>query len=219
MTEVQWLSTTDALVLLRALPTPSVRKSELFACGCCRHLWHKMTDPRTRRALELAELFIDGAASREELLGACGPARAVENGYILIDKARGYRVTDHAASIAAGCCLSIADHDPSVVARANYFLSSSDDIPGEWKHQSDLVRCIFGNPYRLGICSAEWRTDTVLALARQMYDSREFGAMPILADALQDAGCENAVILGHCRDTNCVHVRGCWVVDSVLGKE
>jgi hypothetical protein len=78
---------------------------------------------------------------------------------------------------------------------------------------------VFGNPYRPGTCSPEWRTDTVLALAGQMYERREFDAMPILADALQDAGCENASILDHCRDTDQIHVRGCWVVDSVLGKE
>jgi len=52
-----------------------------------------------------------------------------------------------------------------------------------------------------------------------MYDSREFSAMPILADALQDAGCAEPAILDHCRDTKQVHVRGCWVVDLVLGKE
>jgi hypothetical protein len=61
-----------------------------------------------------------------------------------------------------------------------------------------------------------WRTDTAVAIARAMYDSHEFGAMPILADALQDAGCEDEQILNHCRDANHVHVRGCWVCDLVL---
>jgi hypothetical protein len=51
-----------------------------------------------------------------------------------------------------------------------------------------------------------------------MYEGREFSAMPILADALQDAGCEHADILAHCRDPQATHVRGCWVVDLVLGK-
>ena len=78
---------------------------------------------------------------------------------------------------------------------------------------------IFGNPFRPVAFSAEWRTDTAVLLARQMYESREFGAMPILADALQDAGCDNPDILDHCRDTTLAHVRGCWVVDLVLGKE
>jgi hypothetical protein len=63
-----------------------------------------------------------------------------------------------------------------------------------------------------------WRTSTAVALAKEMYDSRGFGAMPILADALQDAGCTSDDILGHCRDVHATHVRGCWVVDLVLGK-
>jgi hypothetical protein len=80
-----------------------------------------------------------------------------------------------------------------------------------------LFRDIFGNPFRAVRFSSEWRTDTAVSLARAMYESREFGAMPILADALQDAGCDNEV-LAHCRDANQTHVRGCWVVDLVLGK-
>ena len=75
------------------------------------------------------------------------------------------------------------------------------------------------NPFRPFTFSPAWRTDTVLTLAKHMYESREFSAMPILADALQDAGCDNEQILSHCRDANQVHVRGCWVVDLVLGKE
>jgi hypothetical protein len=74
------------------------------------------------------------------------------------------------------------------------------------------------NPFRPTAFSPGWRTDTAVALAKQMYESRDFGAMPILADALQDAGCEDAAILGHCRGAG-PHVRGCWVVDLVLGKE
>ena len=82
----------------------------------------------------------------------------------------------------------------------------------------DQLRCIAGNPFR-PVDFAPWRTDTAVALSRQMYESRDFSAMPILADALQDAGCMNADVLNHCRDANQVHVRGCWVVDGVLGKE
>jgi hypothetical protein len=82
-----------------------------------------------------------------------------------------------------------------------------------------LVNDIFGNPFRPVSFSPEWRTSTAVALARQMYDSRDFSAMPILADALQDAGCDNDDVLNHCRDPKQAHVRGCWVVDLVLGKE
>jgi hypothetical protein len=85
--------------------------------------------------------------------------------------------------------------------------------------QAHIVREIVGNPFRPITFLPAWRTDTAVALARQMYDSREFSAMPILADALQDAGCDNDAILSHCRDTQLPHVRGCWVVDLVLDKQ
>jgi len=83
---------------------------------------------------------------------------------------------------------------------------------------AELVRDIFGNPFRPVTFDPNWRTSTAIALAQQMYDSRDFAAMPILADALQDAGCDNADILDHCHKPG-PHVRGCWVVDWVLGKE
>jgi hypothetical protein len=66
--------------------------------------------------------------------------------------------------------------------------------------------------------SAEWLTDAVTSLAGHMYESCDLSAMPILADALQDAGCEDDQLLGHCR-SHAPHVRGCWALNLVLGKE
>jgi hypothetical protein len=80
-----------------------------------------------------------------------------------------------------------------------------------------IIRDIFGNPFRPVIADLSWLTSTVAVLARQMYESRDFSPMPILADALQDAGCDNADFLDHCRGDG-PHVRGCWVVDLLLGK-
>jgi hypothetical protein len=97
-------------------------------------------------------------------------------------------------------------------------LDASEHFIRERSSQVALIHDIFGNPFRSVVFPSEWRTDTAVALARQLYESRDFGAMPILADALQDAGCESADILDHCRDPG-PHVRGCWVVDLVLGKE
>ena len=82
----------------------------------------------------------------------------------------------------------------------------------------DLLREIVGNPFRTTSFSLSWRTSDVMMLAQRIYDERDFGAMPILADALQDAGCDSGDILDHCRDTSATHVRGCWVLDLVLGK-
>jgi hypothetical protein len=93
-----------------------------------------------------------------------------------------------------------------------------DSTEEEHIHQKAFLLDIFGNPFRSVAFAPEWRTGTAVALAKQMYESRDFGAMPILADALQDAGCDNDDVLNHCRDAKQVHVRGCWVVDLVLDK-
>jgi hypothetical protein len=89
----------------------------------------------------------------------------------------------------------------------------------ERDYQSALLRDVFGNPLCSVAFDPAWRTSTVTALASQVYESRDFSAMPILADALQDAGCDSDDVLNHCRDGKQVHVRGCWVIDLVLGKE
>jgi hypothetical protein len=83
--------------------------------------------------------------------------------------------------------------------------------------QRALVDCVFGNPFRPAAIDPAWQTTTVITLARQMYEARDFSAMPILADALQDAGCENADVLDHCRGGG-PHTCGCWVLDLLLGK-
>src|ERR687897_172280 len=102
-------------------------------------------------------------------------------------------------------------------------IARSPDFDGPAARRSEtarhvaLVRDIVGNPFRPAAFDPAWRTATALSLASQMYESRDFGAMPILADALQDAGCDNDDILSHCRGPG-PHVRGCWVVDLVLCK-
>jgi hypothetical protein len=82
----------------------------------------------------------------------------------------------------------------------------------------DLVLEIFGDPSASVSFDPDWRTSTAVGIAKGMYESRDFSAMPILADALQDAGCDNADVLNHCRDANQSHYRGCWVLDLLLNK-
>ena len=84
-------------------------------------------------------------------------------------------------------------------------------------HQAALLRDIFGNPFRPVAFDPAWRTADTIGIAARMYDSRDFAAMPILADALEEAGCTSPDVLLHAREPG-VHVRGCWVVDGVLGK-
>ena len=87
--------------------------------------------------------------------------------------------------------------------------------------QSELLRCIVHNPFRpvsaLSIDLLSWNSGLIFKLAQGIYDDRAFDRLPILADALEEAGCTDADILNHCRQPG-EHVRGCWVVDLVLGK-
>jgi hypothetical protein len=83
---------------------------------------------------------------------------------------------------------------------------------------AEVLRDIYGNPFRPLTTDPRWLTSTAVSLARAMYESRDFGATPVLADALEEAGCDNADLLAHCRGDG-PHVRGCWVVDLVLGKQ
>jgi hypothetical protein len=111
-------------------------------------------------------------------------------------------------------CLEQQAYDPEWRDREVYDHANFQEA----EQQLALARDIFDNPSRHVAFSPDWRTDTAVTLARTMYEAREFSAMPILADALQDAGCDSDDILSHCRDANQVHVRGCWVCDLVLGK-
>jgi hypothetical protein len=87
----------------------------------------------------------------------------------------------------------------------------------EQRSQCSLLRDIFGNPVRATSIKGEWLTSDAVALASGIYRGKAFDRLPILADALQDAGCDSAEMLGHCRGPG-PHVRGCWVVDLLLGK-
>ena len=88
----------------------------------------------------------------------------------------------------------------------------------ESSKQCEFLRDIFGNPFRPVSVDPAWRTTTVLSLAQAIYDERAFERLPILADALKEAGCSNADLLNHCRQPD-EHVRGCWVVDLILSKD
>ncbi len=213
MTEDEWLACADPEPMLELLRgKASERKLRLFAVACCRNLGHLREDDISGEALSLAERFADGLASNAE-------RREVQ------------RLTNGFASCALYADVSqvlntVRTHVAIFVARPHESTFSEGATHHEWvgdysiqnPAQSAFLRDIFGNPFRPVAFDPAWRTDTAVSLARQMYESREFGAMPILADALQDAGCEYTDILNHCRDTSATHVRGCWVVDLVLGK-
>ncbi|QEG30907.1 hypothetical protein GobsT_57250 [Gemmata obscuriglobus] len=225
MTEEEWLAWRRPLRLLRYLhkaATHSDRKFRLLGVVCCRRVVEQISD------VTLAEV-IDGCEQIAEELNA------EEWDPVLLDRLSLLRKR---LQDSHGCRAEIDREEyeftfaveqlTSFPIHPEYCLDSCMSAPcghddydtgqGELLFQVDLLREIFGNPFRPAEFAPEWRTSTAVALAREMYDTRDFSAMPILADALQDAGCDNADILTHCLDPQPVHVRGCWVVDLVLGK-
>jgi hypothetical protein len=120
--------------------------------------------------------------------------------------------------VAQGCCGALRGHGTADLGEEESRALGESIEAAERAVQADLLRDIFGNPFRAISIEPSCLTSTVIALANQMYDSRDFSAMPILADALQDTGWENEDVLNHCRHPS-EHVRGCWAVDKLLARE
>jgi hypothetical protein len=220
MTEKQWLGAKSIDPLRewwrdRRERNRYARKERLFACACCRLWWDHLTDERSRRAVEVAEAMADGAAGKAAVRRAHTDAVAAAR-----DSPRARRGYSLEASVEI---VMNAHRNDVFVATTMRLRDAAPDLKLCTQKESELaqanlLRDVIGNPFRKVAFSPEWRTDTAVALAKQMYEAREFSAMPILADALQDAGCDGDDILTHCRDPKLPHVRGCWVVDLVLDK-
>jgi hypothetical protein len=226
MTESEWLACGDPYALLDFLARmPSGRKLRLFACGCCRQrIWHLLTDGRSRDAVETAEQYADGLVTRDVLrtawLAAC---EAVATVPLASGPLEGRRVPRFVATAAAFATYRSHRCAREVAARvfhvAYYGEALYDEARrvAEWASHVALVRCVFGNPFRPLAADRRWLTTTVVALAQAIYDDRAFDRLPVLADALEDAGCTDADLLDHCRGPG-PHVRGCWAVDLLLLK-
>jgi len=126
-----------------------------------------------------------------------------------------------AAESSVQAAIGGAQVDPTRLFDALYFQITehhTSDHEQEWATQAVIFKDIFGNPFRPVVFDQRWRSEPTVSLARTAYDTRNFSLLPILADALEEAGCDHPDVLTHCRDPKQVHVRGCWVVDGVLGK-
>ncbi len=218
MTEGEWRSSNHPAPMLSFLAgrrRTSQRKFRLFACACCGQMVNYL-NRFSRKALTVAEGYADGEVTEEKLRFAWQEARRAAQA-----ARRQGRATDEgvALSVTLTCELDINLVLSAVRSVARCEIDSVDPtrLADAYQKQVPVAFDIFGNPFRPVTFSPSWRTSTAVALASQMYESRDFGVMPILADALQDVGCENEDILSHCRGEG-PHVRGCWVVDLVLGK-
>lgn len=186
------------------------RKTRLFGCGCFRLIWNRIHLKSIRDIVEIAEKRADRTIRQSQL------HRSIAEGNPPPDSPdqtlRYYTSSLLTSRVTPGyiAWLTRTAVDPKLYPASSQW--------HECIEQATLARDIFGNPFRPVAFNPAWRTSAITAIATQMYESRDFSAMPILADALEDAGCENADVLDHCRNPEGVHVRGCWVVDLVLGK-
>jgi hypothetical protein len=215
MTEAEWLTSTDPEKMLSLFTAHlNNRKLRLFACACCRHIWPLLKSKSARRAIEVAEAFADGRATKEELRTA---RRATRNSRVTGTwAAAAWALDQHQGIMLASC----AYRNAAAAAKAGW--GSTD----EKKVQADLLRCIFGNPFGpqplnsngrpkpIGNAILEANDGAVYNLMLDIYYDRAFESMPVLADALEDAGCTDMDMIAHCRES--VHARGCWVVDMAL---
>jgi hypothetical protein len=223
MTEVEWLACTDPKPMLEfhsTSDTLSERKARLFSVACCRQIWLLIEDQRYRETVGEKEARADqlsppassliDADSRPEAVGITLSQLAVRFAMAALLEDRWLNVP--------AMCARAASEGGIILSRMN----------PEKIIQCCLLRCIFGNPFRpvsLNPAVLTWNDATVVRLAQTAYDEREMpagtldnGRLKVLADALEEAGSTGADILNHLREPG-PHVRGCWAVDLLLGKE
>jgi hypothetical protein len=235
MTEAEWLTCTDPQKMVEFLSgKASDRKLRLFLCGCCRRIWNLMHDPSSQMAIEIAERFAEGESDEEELAVARRRAQEVSNAFWDTYRATGgfsdyvLYVSADAANLITGLLAGPSvRRAASLAAYASSHITPAKGLP-EKAHQVALLRDIFGNAFRpvsLDPFWLRWKDGTIPRLAQVIYEDRDLPSghldrdrLSILADALEDSGCSDPDILGHCRGLG-PHVRGCWLIDLILGKD
>jgi hypothetical protein len=247
MTEAEWRACADPYPMLDFLAGRlSDRRLRLYAVACCRHIWPLLTDERNRRAVEVAERFADrqadwralnaaSAAAHDAFHEAEGPTTFTDTrGRVPAYDEETAREAAGAASAAAVKCVqpirgpSFGRYVTSACAVAVGWKAAVENpvtyeaaFRAESAAQAVLLREIFGSPFRPVRVDPDWFTwngGTVAQLAQVIYDERRWADLPVLADALEEAGCTDTGLLEHCRRPG-EHVRGCWAVDLCLGQE
>jgi hypothetical protein len=226
VTESEWLECPDPTKMLEWLhqSRASQRKLRLFACACCRYIWHLLTDERSRKAVEVAERYADGEATTKELGAARRDARKVCSRYTSESSRYPAAAAGHASEYRAwrgGWNVAQAVASPIIHA------GQQEGTGVRWA-QADLLRDIFGPlAFRRGCVlpsGLTWNERTVGCLAQSAYDDRHLpygtldqARLAALADALEESVPVDAEILGHLRGPG-PHVRGCHAVDAILGR-
>jgi hypothetical protein len=223
MTESEWLANTHIEAMLEALEGKvSERKLRLFAVACCYRLGDLLWDAALENAIRVAEAFADNRRSKSTLVRAWNKVeqlqpRGLQREYI-------HGAVSLAVSPDPDLLIPEYVADSALFALADFPEMSRTTINkrrrSERTVQANLLRDIVGSPFRVISLKAAWLTfsDGVVAkLAQAIYEERAFDRLPVLADALEEAGCDKAEILEHLRGPG-PHTRGCWPVDLCLGR-
>jgi hypothetical protein len=218
MTEEEWLACDDPMKMFSQVVRPlksSRRRLDLFCIACVRLVWHLLDHPALKLPFDWLEMH---PGERDRPRGGHmsdlfqGPAK------VLYDwrYRRDLGINSCAIHIAHDLWADFYDYAfDNLGKRSRYDLTVLRKDPSTFLPA--VMREIFGNPFRPVVFDPSWLTTAVVSLAQTMYDSRDFSPMPILADALQDAGCDNVDILNHCWQPG-EHIRGCWVVDLLTSR-
>jgi hypothetical protein len=222
MTESKWLACADPKSMLHHFGSKAdKRKCMLFVCACERRLWNEPDCQREK--IEVTERCADREATAADVAAAIQRTgldhtdavyfanRAGEVGWAISES------LDSAALVADAALRGRALNEGRELNRSELDSARKAGCESEKRVQCDLLRDIFGNPFCLVIADPSWVTIPVQNIAAAIYHERAFDRLPVLANALEEASCTNADVLAHCRQPG-PHVRGCWVVDLLLGK-
>jgi hypothetical protein len=249
MTEEEWNSSPDPQVMLGWLRDQGMlsdRKARLFAVACCRRIWPLLLKAQSRMAVEVLEEYIEGVIGSEGLAIAARVAHIAPKYQAPTDN--GWAIAAAATAVAAYVPPEHRDPWEAPIRCAKYTAlgavwalgnAADPDGPGDRRYAAtkreeaklcQILRCIFPNPFlpppRIELGWLLWNDGIVGRLAEAAYQERQLPSghldparLAVLADALEDAGCAEPTLLSHCRDGGAVHVRGCFVLDLLLGKE
>lgn len=208
-TEEDWLEENEPGHLVnqaRCRKKMRKRRARLYAAGCCRQIWHRLPEVPCRQAVEVAERYADRRASPKELAEAqrsLAPDGKVTRG--LLEPLRTLTATE------CDMWFFLWHLDRWAQQQAFQNLGVASPWRQNWNERlCCLVRDVIGNPYRPMAVNSSWLTANVTAIAQALYAERRFEDMPILADALEEAGCTDPAILEHCREQGRTFAAAGW---------
>lgn len=231
VTEFEWLNSTDVERMISASEVHStLRKAALLGVAWFRQIAESVSLMDLNWSVGVLEKMADGKATDQEVNDA---NRATDFNYNVTTGSAAWITKEYKTCNAYPASWAVYHYliqiSPSQVPSTRGPLWEFMNLPwtgflqliysGDQQYPGfvDFLRCILGNPFRPVAFLDSWRSEATVALASAIYADRAFDRLPVLADALEEAGCDYPDVLAHCRGPG-PHSRGCWVVDGVLGK-